>query len=375
MLKRMEKGISVRLLMMGLLGLSLVSGCSSEAERKQANRDFDYTQERLAPAPLSIPSNLQAPDFTSEYRLPPLQKSDRPVLLGSEVDVRPPLQILNLTAGSRGELGPQSVSLWFSPRSINQSLDEELWSLLFAFLTERSIPVASQEPGVKRLETSWFATTEAMESWNEESDAKRMLRQRYRFSLEQDPAQHRTAVRLQLLQQERYLNGDLSTEPLTALEQRRYAVALMNQLSVFIDTRMRSGIRQGQAGHIPLQLGLDGNGLSAWLADAGFEPTWQRLLTILPGLGFTVTSKQESLGLIVADYQDPDGRFWQFGKSSRFGLAAGSYRLQLGDLGHKTTITLFDADKKPVENEVVSKMYLSLAKAFSQPPVAAKPAK
>ena len=40
MLKRMEKGVSVRLAM-GLLGLSLVTGCSSDTERKQANRDFD----------------------------------------------------------------------------------------------------------------------------------------------------------------------------------------------------------------------------------------------------------------------------------------------------------------------------------------------
>ena len=79
--------------------------------------------------------------------------------------------------------------------------------------------------------------------------------------------------------------------------------------------------------------------------------------------------------MIVADYEDPDSHFWQFGKQSGFGLASGSYRLQLGDLGDKTSITLFDADKKPVDKTVISKMYLSLAKAFSRSPAAAKPAK
>ena len=79
------------------------------------------------------------------------------------------------------------------------------------------------------------------------------------------------------------------------------------------------------------------------MAGAGFEPTWQRLSAVLPELGFTLTSKQESLGLIVADYEDPDSHFWQFGQQSGFGLASGSYRLQLGDLGDKTSITLFDA--------------------------------
>lgn len=362
-------------LALGLLGLSLVTGCSSDTERKQANRDFDYTQQTLAPGSLKIPQGLQAPDFSSDYRIPPLRQAGQPGLLGSQVDVRPPVQILNLTAGSRGEFSQQAVSLWFSPRSVNQKLDEELWRLLFSFLSERNIPVASLEAGGKRLDTSWFATTPAMETWTEESDDPLMLRQRYRFSLENDPGRHRTGLKLQLLEQEIYRDGEKSAAPLSSLEQRRHAVQLMNQVSAYIDKRLRTDSSQGQAGRIPLLLGLDGNGLTAWLADAGFEPTWRRLLAVLPGLGFTVTSNQESLGLIVADYEDPDSHFWQFGQPSGFGLASGSYRLQLGDLGQQTSITLFNADKKPVEKEVVSKMYLSLAKAFSQPPVVATPIK
>jgi len=373
-LKRMEKGVSVRLAM-GLLGLSLVTGCSSDTERKQANRDFDYTQEKLAPASLKIPQGLQAPEFSNDYRIPPLRQADQPRLLGSQVDVRPPVQILNLTPGSRGEFSQEAVSLWFSPRSVNQKLDQELWELLFSFLTERNIPVASLDPDSKRLDTNWFATTPTMATWTDESDDKLKLRQRYRFSLENDPGLHRTALKLQLLQQESYLDGEKRAEPLSHLEQRRYAVQLMNQLSAYIEKSLSRGNSQEQADRIPLLLGLDGNGLTAWLAGAGFEPTWQRLSAVLPGLGFTLTSKQESLGLIVADYEDPDSHFWQFGQQSGFGLASGSYRLQLGDLGDKTSITLFDADKKPVDKAVVSKMYLSLAKAFSRSPAAAKPAK
>ena len=157
----------------------------------------------------------QAPDFTNDYRIPPLRQAGQPGLLGSQVDVRPPVQILNLTPGSRGEFSQDAVSLWFSPRSVNQKLDQELWELLFSFLTERNIPVASMDPGSKRLDTSWFATTPTMETWTDESDDKLMLRQRYRFSVENEPGLHRTALKLQLLQQESYLDGEKSAAPST----------------------------------------------------------------------------------------------------------------------------------------------------------------
>lgn len=40
--------------------------------------------------------------------------------------------------------------------------------------------------------------------------------------------------------------------------------------------------------------------------------------------------------------------------------------LQLGEFKGKTSITLFDEDKKPVPTSVVSKMYLGLSKAFGR---------
>lgn len=72
-------------------------------------------------------------------------------------------------------------------------------------------------------------------------------------------------------------------------------------------------------------------------------------------------------GLIVVDYDEPDADFWKAHDIEPFGLDSGHLSFTTGSgVQGKTSITLFDEDKKPVPTSVVSKMFIGLSKAFGR---------
>jgi outer membrane protein assembly factor BamC len=88
---------------------------------------------------------------------------------------------------------------------------------------------------------------------------------------------------------------------------------------------------------------------------------------VLPAYGFTIKDTQQSLGWIDVEYDEPDSEFWKAKGAEPFKLEEDKYRFQLGEMtGGKTSITLFDKDKKPVASGVISQMYISLSEAFAK---------
>lgn len=354
--------------MLGLVGASLLAGCGSVAERKQANHDFDYLDAKLVTKPFQIPTGLQTPAYGSEYKIPLLAPAVSKGALGEAVDVRSPVQILNLVPGSRAEVAGNNVTLWFTARSVTQNVDNEVWNQLVGFLTRRGIVVANLDPVARTLDTDLFYATGSLAPWSDaaEENEETQVHQKYRFQLKTDSTLHRTGLTAELVSHEAFHDGDKDESPLTVFERRRYSALILNQVAVDYDKQLRIGQVQVVNGRAEMSLGVDDNGLTAWLVDAPFDATWQRLITMLPKLNFEITSKPESKGLIVVDYDEPDADFWKAHDIEPFGLDSGTYRLQLGEFKGKTSITLFDEDKKPVPTSVVSKMFIGLSKAFGR---------
>ncbi len=365
--KQNKSGKSV-VLVSGLIGLGLLAGCSSELERKQANRDFDYQDAKLVTRPFTVPAGLEAPQFANEFKVPPLSSAAQSAPVAGEVDVRAPIQLLPLVPGSRAESQGDNMVLWFTARSVNQRVDNDVWRQLIGFLDRRGIAISDLNIQARTLDTDWFYADETLAPWTPEAEEaeKLQVHQRYRFVIQNDAARHRTGLMSQLLSHEAFRDGERDDTPLNQFEQRRYAGHMLNQVVADYDRQLRAGEIRPASARAAMTLGVDDNGLTAWLVDAPFATTWQRLTTLLPKLNFEITSKPESKGLIIVDYDEPDADFWKEHDLEPFGLDSGTYHLQLGEYKGKTSITLFDEDKKPVPSSVVSKMYLGLSKAFGR---------
>lgn len=352
-------------LTLGVISMAVLAACSSPQDRKMANRGFEYEEAKLEGRAFLIPAGLQSPRFTSDYDVPPLPESSRDGATGAKVDVRPPAQLLTVVPGSQIVQGASEPTIAYYALSTSQDVGSDAWAFLMNFLAKFGVTTENLDRNAGTLETGWFTNTAALDGWGEE-DEDYQIRQRYLFTLKRDEVRHSVNVSVRVLQHEEEMDGDKSTT-LSQDEARRYAVRALNQFSLYYDQQLKSREQHKAAVGMGLELGFDNNELSAWVADASFELVWQRINRLLPRYGFTIKDTQQSLGWIDVEYEDPGKAFWQEVGAEPFNLEEGKYRFQLGEMaGGKTSITLFDKDKKPVKSSVVSQMHITLSKAFAK---------
>ena len=369
MYKKQNNKMRSATLLTCLVGMSALLGCSSPRERREANTDFDYLDAKLVTRPFTVPAPLQSPAYSKDFVIPPQAKGSNGAAMGDEVDVRPPVQVLAMVPGSRSETSGNNITLWFTARSVTNNVDNEVWSYLLGYMTRRGISIRDFNTQARTMDTDLFYATENLAPWSEvaKKNDETMVHQSYRFRLQSDPVMHRTGLTAELVQHEAFLEGeDRDDTPLTMFERRRYSAKMLNQIVTDYDQQMNRKVSTGNNARMAMTLGVDDNGLTAWLVDGTFDQTWQQLLTLLPKLKFEISSTHESKGLIIVKYDEPNSDFWKAQDIEPFGLDSGTYRLQLGEYKGKTSITLFDEDKKPVPTSVVSKMYIGLSKAFSR---------
>ena len=348
--------MKLSLLPYSILCVCVLSACSSDAEKAQANRDFNYTAAALRPQ-LKTPAPLQSPSFSQEYRLP---VETRKGVLAEEVDVRPPEQIMPFVSSSRADNNRNALVLWFSARSLSQNIDDDLWSWLNGYMATNKIAVTRRDDVNKVLETGPVSVTFEGEK---EDDIPPAPAQHFRFQVKNDPETHRAGLMVKWLS-----TADGQETAPTIFEQRRYATRLLNNVSAYADSHSRSLYAPAASSQIQLMLGEDGAGSQAIVAQNSFVSTWQWLLAVLPKAGLPIEQSSQSQGLIVFNYEGDSSvsmlqvlTFWEpVQETDGLALSAGKYRLQLADRGHETSITLLDDGNKPVLVSAVEKLYQRL---------------
>ncbi|MGL4250196.1 MAG: outer membrane protein assembly factor BamC [Aeromonas sp.] len=364
MFKSNGKGNRARLVL-SVATLAVLAGCSTPQERKMANRGFEYEDAHLEGRAFLIPAGLSAPVFNSQYDIPALPESSREGPLGAKVDVRPPAQLLTVVPGSQVVLNASEPTVAFYALSTNQSVERDTWAFLMNFLAKHKVTTEKldQQDGV--LQTGWFENTAELDGLGEDDDDFK-IRQRYQFTVRNDVQRHAVNMSVRVLDHEESFDGETTTQ-LTPADAQRYAARVLNQFSLYYDSQLRAREQHRSNDGMGMQLGLDNNELSAWIAEGSFDQVWRRLNQVLPAYGFVIKDTQQSLGWIDVEYEEPRADFWKAKGTEPFKLAEEKYRFQLGEMaGGKTSITLFDKDKKPVSSGVISQMYITLSEAFAK---------
>ncbi|MGY3892283.1 outer membrane protein assembly factor BamC [Aeromonas enterica] len=364
MFKANGKGNAVRLVL-SVATVAVLAACSSPQERKMANRGFEYEDARLEGRAFLVPTGLSTPAFNSSFDIPALPDSSREGALGAKIDVRPPAQLLTVVPGSQVVLNASEPTVAFYALSTSQSVERDTWAFLMNFLAQYKVTTEKLDQQAGVLQTGWFDNTKALDGWSEEDDDFN-IRQRYQFTLRNDAQRHAVNMSVRVLDHEETIDGETSNV-LTPADAQRYATRALNQFSLYYDKQLKSREQHKANDGMGLELGLDNNELSAWIANGSFDQVWRRLNQVLPAYGFSIKDTQQSLGWIDVEYDEPGSEFWKAKGSEPFKLEEDKYRFQLGEMaGGKTSITLFDKDKKPVSSGVISQMYISLSEAFAK---------
>ncbi|HIF9078285.1 TPA: outer membrane protein assembly factor BamC [Photobacterium damselae] len=317
--------------------VTTLTACSSADRRRQANNDFNY----LDTQPLESwtqPEGARAFD-TNVYAIPTQSFSGE---IGSQVDIRPPAEILNLIPGARSFHDQEGVTMLL-PSSAEMN---RLWNVTKQMITKRDVKLLSDT--TNEIKTDWVSWTD------EEKDAKISSR----FDIVRSPAENSFRIKLAAMQQD---GKDVAITPAI---QARSSITVANIVSVAYDQQLRdeaAARAQEMLKHVPITMSTDNAGLPVIIARAPYNLFWDRLPTVLEQLGFSVEDKNESQGTMAVKYSAPDDEYWEKLGVQPINLDNDTYKIQVGDLGNRTSISVNDDDGKPVTAQALQSLAPVLA--------------
>lgn len=314
------------------LAVLVLSACSASPEqRRQANDNFDYLDTQSF-------ESWTMPAGAKEERYPNFDIPQGPFDgdIGRKVDIRPPQQVLDLIPGARSEIKDGVVTLWL----LREEEINKVWLTVQETIKERNIKLL--DDGANRIETDWVA-------W-ESDDEDSQLGARYLF--EKFEANNRYGFRSSLIE----WREEGQVKQVSRTNKERYNTFMTNFVTSTYDQKLRAEAEKKAlqlVKRIPISMGKDRSGLPIIIARAQYNIFWQRAAKILPMVGFELAERNQSQGIIKANYSSPDDEFWASIGTKPLTLKSDTYTFLLGDLGNRTSINITDKDGKPVTEEVL----------------------
>ena len=353
----------------GIAAVTL-AGCASQVDNKTASGEFRYleAQER---ASFVVPDTVDSPAFSDEYAIPPLGESADQTLVGRELYIESPNLVLPVVAGSHVAEGTQKATVWFDQVDDSQPLDQAIWNSLISYLDKNDVRVDYFDEEKRELVTDWITSTEVLSSaWYSFSDIERVTKRKFKFNMEVKSHGRSAALRSELLAFELTSGNDFITQNLNSLQTRRQEIDILNDVIGYYEyqvrleaTRKIAEIRQG----IRTEMGFDNNGEPAFVVNAKYDIAWPRLLLVLRKLGFDVKDLDKSTGLLFVTYNNEEASWWDGLFSSDENLLEESdYRLRVGDLGGKTSITFMNDESQPFGANQVVDLYEPFSEVMSE---------
>ena len=350
--------------------VAAVAACSSPLERRQANGGEDYVQAEQAPM-LKIPEGLKAPPYNKEFEVPNLGPKANSALVGKNLDIRPPLQVLPMAEGTHVEEGSDNIKIVVESIDNSVDLKQEIFTNLDGFFAKQGISIRNRDFDKGSIETDWIENTEVLESSLWGSDKEYLLRQRYRFDVETRPHGRTANIVIHLVEHQEFYDGKEQDVLLSSEDKQRYTIDMLNSSIAYMSVKREQAI---QANRLKQTLGINVDlvtpeeGAAYWSAKAPYKQVWDRLRIVLPEMGFEIADMDSAKGLYFIKFTDNSGFWSSLWNDKQLALKEGSYRILLedGDSPEETKILLRDGEDQPLSNEVVTNVYQSLSNLMKE---------
>lgn len=351
--------------------VAMAAGCTTPMERRQANGNDEYVNAQTM-APLKVPEGLKSPNYSREYDIPNLGAKANRELVGKNLDIRPPLQVLPMAEGTRVEEGSDNVKVIVESFDNSLDLKQEIFGLIKDHLQSRNIEIVNEDFATGTLETGWIETQEVLESSLWGSDKVFTLKQRYRYQVEVRPHGRTGSVSINLIDHQESYDGDELQTALSGDDKRRYTIDMLNSSIAYMAVKREQAIkakRLRESLGIGVEL-MDGaeEGDAFYLAQGDFNQVWSRLRLVLPEMGFEIADMDSSKGIYFLNYNDNSGFWSSLWGDAKLELDKGTYKLKLKDGETKGTSELHILDKEdsPLADEKVAQIYRALAELMKE---------
>ena len=343
-----------------IVAISL-AGCARFDERMQASDDFEYQNAVLVPAYQT--GTFSTDEARSQFNLPMLTKEQKTLgYIGEDVDVRPPTQLIPvLDSVFLSTKDKHKTQILFNALKQGDNLKSKVWSLLKSYLAKNKIDIISEDNSLFQIETAVYSQTNTHSTLFSSNEVLRNAS--YRFKLE-DIGSQNALLGIELLSYEEFNDDKALKFSLTEKRKKNVELDFVNQLLTFAYYEKQANeLKTQDTQPLPIKLGFDELHKTVWIVDSNFADTWRKLPDLLSLLNFEVLESNENLGSMALEYSDPDEEYWEENNLNSFVLESGKYFIQLGEMsGKTTTISWLDKDRKPLEAQKVTDIYLGITK-------------
>lgn len=344
-----------------LLALSLTA-CVRFDTRMQANGSFDYQDATLV-------ESYQTGDFSRDearknYVIPALTDKQKTAGFVTEsVDIRPPTQLMAVLDGlilEKTKDGPTKI--WFNAFDQKEDMQAKVWKLLESYLADNNVEIINKNESLQQLETGIFSEEFVFGSY---FNTNTILKESsYLFSVEQQQQGHSVALTVDALSYQESSDGTKLKINFEDSSKQNVELRFVNALLAYAYKLKESEqLERSDSQPLSIKLGFDDNHQSAWIVDDEFLDTWRKLPALFTLLNFTILEDDKNLGYFLLDYSQPDDDYWAENNLNRFDLDNGEYFIQLGEVtGGTTSIAWLDENKKPLTDQKITEIYLSITK-------------
>lgn len=340
------------------VALSLTA-CTRFDTRMQANEPFDY--ERYNQHEKFNPDGFTNDEARDVYDVPPLTEQQKKLgLISADVDVRPPAQLIPVIEGVVLEANNTGkTTVLFNAFNQSENMKVKVWQILESYLAANNIDVVTKDINRGQIKTGIFTEKS---SYGLIFKNNVLRESSYRFTLKQAQDGLSAALTVDALSYFEKNDGNDLKVNLTQRTKKSIELRLVNDLLKHAyELKEANELQQAAAQPLPIKLGFDDNNQMAWIVDANFLNTWVKLTDLLKLLRFEMVDADKNLGYFLVKFNAPNEKYWQENNLNPFKLENAEYFIQLGELDSgSTSITWFDADKNPLEDEKVSEIYFSI---------------
>lgn len=342
-----------------IISLALTS-CVRFDTRMQANGSYEYDEA-------SLKDEYKTGDFTndearSSYVIPELTDQQKEIgLIKTEVDIRPPSQLIPVIDGVLLDNTDINVTkLWFNAFTKDEKIKAKVWNTLLSYLIKNDVEIISQDESSGEITTGILKKDITFGSYFNKNNFLRETS--YRFKLESAPNGDSASLTVVALSFKEVNEGEDLPVHLAGRTKKSVEINLLNDLleyAFLVKEKEQLEILDSQP--LPIRLGFDENHQYVWVVESTFIDTWTKLPKLLKLLNFTIVESDKNLGYFLVEYNKPDDEYWAENNIEPFELEEAEYFVQLGELtGGTTSMTWLDADKKLLEDSVITNVYLSI---------------
>lgn len=310
-----------------VVGLSLVmllAACSGDQSyKRQVSGDESYLK---APQPRTLvaPAGMILPVQNGDYDIPTAASTGE---VGKALDIRPPLQPLALLNGSRTQISGDTATLLLE----NSAQTSQLWPQVVQVIQDKGYVIASRQDAAQTLTTDWIF-------WPR-PDETVPYRARYQVSVK--PQGYQVAVVVKLL------GLELQNTPVSeALQVQRYTSLMVNTLGEALEKQANArenALANRSVGTLDVLSGADDTGLPLLVVRGPYTVVWDRLPKALENIGMKVNDRSRPQGSVAVTYKAPGSGTWERLGARDPELPNGDYKLQVGDLGNRSTLQFIDS--------------------------------